>query len=100
MSTCRQHGVHGAKFKALLQANSHAQFTMVTDDAAWFYVTYINSQPQPVSLAVACAELGVPAGSRYIVTEVSAARYGAQRLFAGYPSPQDQCLTLRSAHHG
>ena len=63
---------------AALQANSHTRFVMVTDDSLWHYVTSVNNQPQSLSLAVACAELGVSAGSRYVVTEVSGARYGAR----------------------
>ena len=59
-----------------LQANSHTRFIMVTDDSLWHYVTSVNNQAQSLPLAVACAELGVAAGSRYIVTEVSGARYG------------------------
>jgi len=62
---------------AVWQANSDTRFTMVTDDSMWHYITSVNSEPQSLSLAVATAALGVTAGSRYIVTEVSGARYGA-----------------------
>ena len=55
------------------QANSDTRFVMVTDDSLWHYVTFVNSEPQSLALAVACAALGVAAGSRYIVTEVSGA---------------------------
>ncbi len=63
---------------AVRQANSDTRFTMVTDDSLWHYIASVNSQPQSLSLAVACAALGVAAGSRYVVTEVSGARYGAR----------------------
>ena len=53
---------------------------MVTNDSAWYYVISINGDPQPLSLAINFAQLGLPAGSRYFATEVSAARFGAQCL--------------------
>ena len=52
---------------------------MVTNDSAWYYVISVNGDPQPLSLAVNFAQLGLPAGSRYFVTEVSAVRYGVRR---------------------
>ncbi len=60
---------------------------MITNDSAWYYIISINGDPQPLSLAVNFAQLGLPAGSRYFVTEVSAARFGAQM-----PSNTRPCL--------
>ena len=51
---------------------------MVTNDSDWYYIISINGDPQPLSLSVNFAELGLPAGSRFFVTEVSASRFGAQ----------------------
>ena len=61
------------------QAPSYDRSFMVTNDSAWYYVISVNGDPQPLSLAVNFAQLGLTAGSRYFVTEVSAARFGARR---------------------